>query len=109
MNREKRSGVTALYVVRIKPDKVEAAIAEVMRMLPVARSQPANINLDLHQDPADPTRLMFYENWASEEELGRWVATPEMKAYFARLSPMFAGEPDITRWRMISDAAAANE
>lgn len=109
MTDNKRNKLTALYVVKVKPDKVESVVTEVMQMLPIARRQRANITLDVHQDTTDPTRLMIYENWVSEEELNQWVATPEMKAYFQKLTPMFAGEPEITHWQMISEDASDAE
>jgi len=96
MNEKKRSAITVLPVYKVKSDKVDALIAVVMETLPIIRSQPACINIDVHQDPQDPTRFMVYENWTSKEELDAWLASPACQTYIARLNPLFEGTINTT-------------
>lgn len=52
----------------VKPDSLAEFLELLMPIIDAVRLEPTFINLFLHQDPEDPTRLMAYENWADQQE-----------------------------------------
>ncbi len=75
--------VTVIAKLVVQEDAVEAVKAELLKMIEPTRREEGCIEYRLHQDAADPTVFVFYENWESMACLERHLATPHYRAYAA--------------------------
>jgi quinol monooxygenase YgiN len=55
----------------------------------------------LHQSVEDKSLFMFYECWASKEDLDKHLAMPYMKSHLAKAGDFFDGPAEITLWEKI--------
>ncbi len=81
---------TTLVHIRVKPECV-AAFIEACRINHEASIQePGNRRFDLLQDPADPTRFIFYEAYLTPEDVARHKETPHYAAFREIVADMMA-------------------
>ncbi|MBK9062820.1 MAG: antibiotic biosynthesis monooxygenase [Acidobacteria bacterium] len=92
--------VTVLIEYRAQPDHAAEAVFELDTLVAkVVASEPDCFGIRLLQDPADPTRVLLYEEWSSREAyLGPHFQTPHLKAFIERGPALFAGPPEIRFW-----------
>ena len=57
-----------LVHIHVKPEHVEAFIEACRANHEASLREPGNLRFDLLQNPADPTRFMFYEAYRSEHD-----------------------------------------
>lgn len=93
--------VTVVAKIRAKDGMEDAVKKELMGLLAPTRSEKGCINYDLHQSPGNKSLFMFYENWASKEDLDEHVRAPHMKAHMRKARELFAEPPEITLWEAI--------
>jgi quinol monooxygenase YgiN len=69
-----------------------------------SRTEPGCMAYELHLDPDDPGKFMFYERFASQAALDLHLASPHFKMFQAYLNananPIAA--QTVTTWRSIS-------
>src|SRR5262245_794110 len=78
--------------VQVKADKREEARRAALRMAEATRAEAGCITYRFSTDLADPNRVYIFEEWESEEALGRHFASPHM-AEFQRVLPDVLGGP----------------
>ena len=78
--------------VTVKPEKREVARQAALRMAEATRAEAGCISYRFSVDLADPDRVYIFEEWESQEALGRHFATPHM-AEFQRTLPEVLGGP----------------
>ena len=74
--------------------------AELHDLVAPSREEPGCLAYELHFDPEDPSKFMFYEKFASQAALDLHLATPHLKRfqnYLKSNSPIAA--QSVTRWR----------
>ncbi len=100
--------VTVVIAYSALPDKTEQAVRELSELIAtVVATEPDCFLIRLLQDPADPTRILLYEEWTSREAyLGPHFQTPHLTAFIARAGEFFAGPPEIRFWKMKSEVAS---
>ncbi|QNN23126.1 antibiotic biosynthesis monooxygenase [Planctomycetales bacterium ZRK34] len=99
------SQVTVVARFNAKPGKEDQLRQELLALVPQTRSEPGNINYDLHENPAAPGQFIFYENFASPEALSAHAEQPYLTRMLSLCGELCAEEPDVTTWRMISEKA----
>ncbi|MEM7618330.1 MAG: putative quinol monooxygenase [Pseudomonadota bacterium] len=67
--------------IKAKYEHLETVKEELLKLIPVTRSEEGCIQYDLHQDNEDPTYFMFYENWESRELWQTHMNNDHLKAY----------------------------
>jgi quinol monooxygenase YgiN len=84
----------------------EAELAGQLRSLVTpTRLEPGCLTYELHQDPKNPAKFMFYERFKSQADLDAHLASPHFKAFEAYRT---SHHPDpvasiaITAWRAIA-------
>jgi quinol monooxygenase YgiN len=84
----------------------EEKLAEQLRALVApTRSEAGCLAYELHRDPQNPSRFMFYERFKSQAALDEHLASPHFESFVAYRA---AGNPDpvasivITTWRAIA-------
>jgi quinol monooxygenase YgiN len=69
-----------------------------------SRSEPGCLAYELHLDPSDPGKFMFYERFRSQAALDLHLASPHFKIFQAYLNEnanLIAAQT-VTTWRSIS-------
>jgi quinol monooxygenase YgiN len=61
------SKLTIIANIHARADKIALVKSELEKLVPTTRAEKGCIQYDLHQDNADPTHFVFFENWESRE------------------------------------------
>lgn len=84
----------------------EENLAEQLRALVApTRAEAGCLTYELHRDPQNPSKFMFYERFRSQAALDEHLASPYFKAfvaYRAALDPDPVASIVITTWRSIA-------
>ena len=74
--------------------------AELHALVAPTRAEPGCLMYELHLDPEDPGKFMFYEKFADQRALDHHMATAHLKRFLHYLE---ANQPiavqSVTRWR----------
>lgn len=81
--------VTCVHV-HLKPESVEAFIAAIRENHAHSVREPGNRRFDVLQDPADPTRFMLYEAFASADDAAAHKATAHYLKWRETVAEMMA-------------------
>lgn len=66
----------------------------------VVAEEPACLGIRLHQDSADPHRLLLIEHWTDAATFtGPHMQTPHLQAFIREAGAFLAGPPEITFWQ----------
>ena len=80
-----KDAVILTAMVKAKPGQEDVVKQALLSLVEPTRKEPGCLCYNLHQSKADPTQFMFYEQWASKEDLSAHGKTPHMKALGAKL------------------------
>ena len=94
--------ITVLAILKAKAGSEENLKATALSLIEPTRTEAECISYDLHQDTAEPARLMFYENWQSKQALDRHIQTPHLQDFLAKSKALLAGPLDVTIWKKLS-------
>ncbi len=93
--------VTVIAFIRAKRGQ-EARVRDVLLGLTApTRAEAGCINYDLHQSTDDPSRFVFYENWASAAHLDAHGRSPHLRAFRALAPEILDGATELTPWTKI--------
>jgi len=76
--------------------------AQLRALVSPTHEEPGCIVYELHFDPEDPSKFMFYEKFASQAAIDHHVNTPHFKrfqSYLQANSPVVA--QSLTKWRSV--------
>lgn len=73
--------LSVIAKIQVKPEAVAMVKAEMLRLVGETVKESGCLNYTLHQDQDDPSIFVFYENWASAEDLARHLGSPHILAY----------------------------
>ena len=73
--------LTVVAKVVAKRECVESVKSELLKLVAPTRKEAGCIEYRLHRDNDDPAVFIFYENWASEECLGRHMNSEHFISY----------------------------
>ena len=93
--------VTVVADLKAKPGKEEALRNAALALIEPTRKEQGCIQYDLHVHLTDPGRVVFYENWATVEDLNRHGASPHLKA-FGAIAPDLVESRSVERFRRIA-------
>ncbi len=77
--------VVLTAMVKARTGQEEAVKEALLSLVEPTRKEPGCLCYNLHQSKSDPTQFMFYEQWASKEDLAAHGKTPHMKALGGKL------------------------
>lgn len=75
--------VSAVGIARARPERAAALEARLVDLAERSRTEPGCRQSRIHRDLDDPRRFVFYEMWASPEDLDRHLAQPYMVEFLA--------------------------
>jgi quinol monooxygenase YgiN len=90
--------------LQAKPGKEQQLIDTLMSLVGPTRLEAGCINYHLHVSNEDPSRFMFYENWASKKDLDDHLAKPHLVPLLSRTDELLDGEVRIEFFTMISES-----
>jgi len=87
------------------PGHEEELAAQLLALVQPTRNEPGCIAYELHRDPRNEGRFMFYEKFASEAALEAHRAAPHFQSfvkYRSSASPDPVAKSEATLWRAIA-------
>ena len=95
--------VTIIGTVTAKPE-TRAELQDLLaKQVEPTRAEAGCINYDFHVDAEDPRVFVFYENWRSQADLDRHMATPHLKPLLSQIERLLARPVEIRHLNMLSD------
>lgn len=85
--------------VQVVPERMADALALSLAHVQRSRTEPGCLSHAVYEDRDQPNRLVFVEEWASEESLQRHFAVPASVDFVNALSSMAAGRPRIRMYQ----------
>ena len=73
--------LTVIAHIRTKSDQIDLVRTELEKLLAPTRAEDGCIRYEFHQDNEDPTRFLFYEEWASRAQWQVHMNNAHLKAY----------------------------
>jgi quinol monooxygenase YgiN len=98
--------LTIVAFIQAKPGQEEELGRRLTALVEPTRAEPGCINYDLHRSNDDPALWMLYENWRSEEDLGKHFQTPYLKQFVATKDEAMVGPIEMRRFSMTTPAAS---
>jgi quinol monooxygenase YgiN len=97
-----KPSITVLITYQAKPGQGDVAAKALTELITtVVATERDCFMIRLLQDPADPTRILLYEEWSSKEAyLGPHFQTPHLKAFIAGADALFTAPGEISFWDM---------
>jgi quinol monooxygenase YgiN len=81
------------------PGHEEKLGAALHAMVAPTHTEPGCLVYELHFDPENPAKFMFYEKFANQQALDDHIATPHMKTLQTYLKAEEPIAQSVTRWR----------
>jgi quinol monooxygenase YgiN len=82
--------LTVVAILKAKPGHETALRQALLAAVPPTRKEKGCLNYDLHEVQNEPGRFLFHENWTSRAELDAHIASPHIKALFAKFDALLA-------------------
>jgi len=94
--------ITVLVAYRAQSGLADVAVGELTDLIAtVVLTEPHCRGIRLYQDPADPTRILLYEQWTDQAVyLGTHMQTPHLTSFIERARGFLAGPPEISFWKL---------
>ena len=93
--------LTVVAEMQAKPGKEDDLRRAVLALIEPTRQEDGCIQYDLHVHSADPARVVFYENWTSQEHLNRHAASAHLQHFRTVSADLLAAPARIeTYWRI---------
>ena len=92
--------ITIVATFQARPGKEAELRAALTGLLAPTRAEAGCINYDLHAAPDDPSKFLFYENWASKVHHEVHDKTPHVQNLRARINEISL-PPVKTFWEKI--------
>jgi quinol monooxygenase YgiN len=94
--------VTVVVRYQALADQAERTERELTELVTTVVAEPGCLDIEIHRDPDDATRLQLLERWAdSRIYFGVHMQTPHLRAFMQRAREFLAGPPDISVWRVV--------
>lgn len=78
--------------------ELQALIADVVA------NEPDCLEIQMHQDLDDETRILLHERWTGREAYsGPHMQTPYIRAFMERSSGFLISPPSITFWKLLDE------
>jgi quinol monooxygenase YgiN len=84
--------------VAVRPERRSEAVAAALAMAEATRRENGCISYRFSSDLADPNTILIFEEWESEDALGRHFQTEHMRVFRATLPQLLAGPATVKRY-----------
>jgi quinol monooxygenase YgiN len=85
------------------PGREEELAGHLLALVAPTRNESGCISYDLHRDPEDPAKFMFYERFASKEAFESHGLTPHIQRFrgYREAHPGLLVSSVLTTWRLV--------
>ena len=98
-NNQKKLVVLVEY--SIQPTKINDAIAGLTKLIEKVTKEPHFINIKLHTDVKDNSKILLYEIWNDENYYNtEHMQTIHLKEFIDDSRAFLAGPPIISQWKI---------
>lgn len=98
-----RAAYAIVAEVRARPGMEDELRAATLPLVDEVRREPDNLLYFLHEDREAPGHFIFYEIFTSEAGFETHNTTPHVRAWFARLPELGAGDVKVTRMEVLGN------
>jgi quinol monooxygenase YgiN len=86
-----------------KTGREEDLARELQSLVAPTRQEGGCMTYELHRDPEDPKKFMFYEQFADQEALDAHIAAPYFKSFLSyREQDDPIASQTVTKWRKLA-------
>lgn len=96
-------GCTIIGLVRAKPGKRDELLSILAGFVAPTRAEPGCLDYHLHSTDNDPDLFMFYENFATYQDLQDHLQMPYLSVLKERAEELLGAEVEIRHYTMHSD------
>ena len=100
--------LSAVGFARARPEKVMELGALLVSLAERSRGEEGCLQSRIHHDLVDPCLFVFYEMWASEEDMARHLEQPYMKEFLAGRMDYLERDLEVHRLGAAQPAGAAD-
>ena len=93
--------VTMVVTFQARPGKEAELRTLLTGLLAPTRKEAGCLNYDLHADPADPSKFLFHENWASHAHIEAHARMPHIQTLLKRMDELCVEALKISYWEKI--------
>ena len=87
----------------LKSEKMESFINYTKELIEKSRAEEGNISYTLYQNPTDPVKFIFFEEWMNQEAIELHFATAHFQDFEQVLANYVAEPPVITIYDIASE------
>ena len=88
---ENTDGVVLYFTAKAKPGKERELKKLFVEAVTASRHDAGNISYELHEREDDPSTIVLYEQWISQELLEAHLATPLLKELASKAADLMEG------------------
>jgi quinol monooxygenase YgiN len=93
--------LTLVVTFQARPGKEAELRKTLLGLVPLTLKEDGCINYDLHADPKDPARFLFYENWTTKAHHNTHCETAHVQNLHMRMDELCVEPPKLTFWEKI--------
>lgn len=67
--------------IKARPEQAQLVKSELLKLIDITRAEKGCLQYDLHQDNADQSLFLFYEQWESRELWQIHMGAPHLQSY----------------------------
>lgn len=94
--------VVVVSRIKVKQGQREAAIAALREEIEASHREDGVLKFALHEDPADPAKLMVIEVYRGAEDIQSHYKQPHFTKLLDRMDELFDGLPTADRFTSLS-------
>ena len=102
MNHPFADHLIMLAELTVKPDRIEEFLDYTVANLQLSRSYPGNVTFDILTNETEPSKVIFYEVWESQQAQEAYMAWRVQAGDLTKLLSFLAVEPRFTALRNIA-------
>jgi quinol monooxygenase YgiN len=86
--------------MRVDPAQRERFLAATRPVVAATRAEPGNVHYRYSRDDDDPSLVLIFEEWESDDALAAHFATPHMQEFLAVIPTLGITEGDVHRYEV---------
>ncbi len=88
--------VIVMATLSVKPESKKELLSLAQNVLATTRAEEGCISYTLLENPYDPEKCMFVEEWADLQVLKKHAASPHLSAWFKQSKPFLSAKTAMT-------------
>ncbi|MET0760021.1 MAG: antibiotic biosynthesis monooxygenase [Flavobacterium sp.] len=98
---EDNNKMIVLVEYKTQPSKSDEAVTSLTELIENVKLEPHFVNIKLHVDPKDKSKILLYEEWGDETYYNSaHMKTPHLQKFMEDSRTFLAGPPKISQWKI---------